>query len=294
MHGGQFATQFCCGDRDCEAVQPGDLTFGATPSRKLRTRDSTSNNTTTANNTSAASIMANATPATPVGTATALLKNETQTKSSVVGPLAMKREPQSAKQRRDTRSNWCADNSLTSLFTCVDYAWSPAVTCNNVQTIQKYTKADVQKQVTNAANCDSTSACSITHGASLKTTTSLTNQRKVTDSQSNSIGVTLEAGLDIEGLLNLGGSVSYEYAWAHEIVKMSATANATAVQQSNSWSYSQVPGTYGFVWFTGTYNCELMAMECNGRSVECEKCMPAMLQGTQEPEGDVGFLTIGQ
>lgn len=311
MNGGQWASQFCCGNGDCGAVQPGSITttasnaFGSNSdtadnfavSQSSNPKVSSSNTpwgNSTANN---SSLAASGTAVAPLGTATTILKNSTQTNSSTTGgpsSPASKRYIRPSKLRRDSNENWCTNSDLTDTFSCVDYPWTPAVNCGTAKPLKSYNKAAVQQQVTDAYFCGGVSACSITHGTSVTLTSTLTNEHSVTNSQSNSISVSIDAGVDILESFDAGISTTYTHDWTKAIESSSSISNATAYMTTNTWSYSQVPGTYGYLWFTGTFNCELLEMTCNNQPVTVEKCVPATLSGSQEPEGDVGFVTIGQ
>ena len=187
MTGGQWATQFCCGSGDCGQVQPGDFITQAKGKSSKREASTPEDR------------LAGGHLVEPVGTATAPLKNstETGTKKSSTTESAAPANPigkRSAKFRRGDRSDLCQNDDLQEIFSCTDKEWAPEVTCKNVHKVKEYSKAAKQEQVTSAYLCGSAQTCAISHGTSVTLTNTVTNQHAVTNTQSNGMTITLEAG----------------------------------------------------------------------------------------------------
>ena len=80
----------------------------------------------------------------------------------------------------------------------------------------------------------------------------------------------------------------------HSIAHAFGITDTMAVSKTVSETYSQAPGTHGFIWFTPTLTCRRMSVYCEGGkpakggTIEVEACEPE-LKADGSVLGDLGF-----
>lgn len=167
----------------------------------------------------------------------------------------------------------------------------PAVTCDTpVRHGDSYTKAAPQLKLTNNLICNAIDPCTQDIQKSIEVSHSVTNEKSTSLTTTAGVSVSVEAGLDF--LVDAKTSVTASLEVSKAIEQSTSETDETSVTATVSQTFSQPPGTTGYIWFTPTLNCAKFTVKCNDVPIEIEKCDPKTLPSGDQA-GDLGFATTG-
>ena len=179
------------------------------------------------------------------------------------------------------------DESAATLFERDD----PTVTCDTpVPQGDSYTKAAPQLKLTGNQVCNTVDPCTRTIQNSIEVSRSITNEKSTTLTTTAGVSVSVEAGLDF--LVDAKSTVTASFEVSQAVEQSVSETDGTTVTATVSETFSQPPGTTGYIWFTPTLNCAKFTVNCNDVPIELEKCDPKVLPGGMQ-DGELGFATTG-